>query len=298
MVGTVFNIQRFCVNDGPGIRTAVFFKGCPLNCLWCHNPESKIATPQIMYDANKCISCGRCVNVCSNHCILNGTHIYLRENCTACGKCIDACLSSAFDKAGYEIESADVLKEILRDRAFYKNSGGGITLSGGEPMAQPKFALEILKMAKENSLHTCMETCGHASAENFTAVAPYVDIFLFDWKITNCNKHKKYTGVPNTLILSNLKLLDSIGAKIILRCPIIPTVNDNSEHFKGIADIANSLKNILQIEIEPYHPLGKTKSEKLGQNYAFSDIEIVNNETAAKWIAEIGSYTSIPVKKA
>ena len=198
MVGTVFNIQRFCVNDGPGIRTAVFFKGCPLNCLWCHNPESKIATPQIMYDANKCISCGRCVNVCSNHCILNGTHIYLRENCTACGKCIDACLSSAFDKAGYEIESADVLKEILRDRAFYKNSGGGITLSGGEPMAQPKFALEILKMAKENSLHTCMETCGHASAENFKAVAPYVDIFLFDWKITNCNEHKKYTGVPNT----------------------------------------------------------------------------------------------------
>lgn len=298
MVGTIFNVQRFCVNDGPGIRTTVFFKGCPLNCLWCHNPESKIRAPQIMFDASSCVSCGRCVNVCSNHRIWDSAHIYLRENCTVCGKCIDVCFSSALNKAGYGIESADVLQEVLRDNAFYKNSGGGITLSGGEPMAQPKFALEILKSAKENGLHTCMETCGYSSAENFKAVAPYVDIFLFDWKITECNEHKKYTGVPNTRILSNLRLLDSLGAKTILRCPIIPTVNENSEHFKGIAEIANSLKNILQIEIEPYHPLGKAKSEKLGKNYSFSNIGIVNNETASKWISEISSYTSVPVKKA
>ena len=300
MEGTIFNIQKFCINDGPGIRTTVFVKGCPLNCLWCHNPESKSTNAEIFYNPKKCVGCGSCARLCENACHYadgNG-HKYLRDNCLACGKCTEECYSGALEKVGYKISVEDALKTVLRDKTFYEKSGGGLTVSGGEPMAQFEFTYALLSEAKKAGLHTCMETCGWAPCERYEKIAPLVDIFLFDYKITGSDEHKKYTGVPNEKIHENLRLLDSIGAKIILRCPIIPTVNDNAEHFRGIAAMANSLKNILAVDIEPYHPLGESKTEMLGKEYPLASLTFPEKSTVDAWIAEIAALTSVTVKKA
>ena len=203
MTSNVFNIQKFCVNDGPGIRTTVFIKGCPLNCLWCHNPESKNLKSELLFRSDKCTLCGRCVPACplGLHTVSAEGHIFDREKCVACGKCAEACFADALEIAGKKTSVEDVLKEVMKDEAFYKNSGGGMTLSGGEPMLNFDFTLELLKQGKEKGLHICMETCGFADSEKYKAVAPYVDIFLWDYKLTSPELHKKYTGVDNGLIL-------------------------------------------------------------------------------------------------
>ena len=300
MKGTVFNIQKFSVNDGPGIRTTVFMKGCPLDCVWCHNPESKRKTKDIFYSSEKCVSCERCSKVCDRGChrFENGIHLFDRENCIACGKCAMQCVNGALETVGYEITAEDVLKEVLKDKAFYESSGGGMTLSGGEPMYQFEFTYELLKLAKENSLHTCIETCGFAKAEQYCSIADFVDIFLYDYKETDPQLHKKFTGASNELILKNLKVLDEMGKKIILRCPIIPGLNDRDEHLEGIASMANSLKNILEINIEPYHPLGQSKAERLDKDYALKTRGFVDEIEVKKWIDYIAGKTNIPVKKA
>lgn len=298
--GTIFNIQKFSINDGPGIRTTVFMKGCPLNCLWCHNPESKSSKPQIFFDTNKCTGCGRCISACESalHIIEDGVHTFRRNDCLACGKCADKCLNDALELSGYTKSVDEVIKEVLKDKIFYENSNGGMTVSGGEPMYQFEFTYELLKAAKNEGLHICMETCGFAKEENYRKIAELVDIFLFDYKLTSPELHKKYTGVSNELILNNLKMLDEMGCKIILRCPIIPTVNDTEEHFCGIAETANSLKNILEINIEPYHPLGNGKNAMLGNDYALKDLTFPGDETVAEWIKTISDKTSVTVKKA
>ncbi len=299
MTGTIFNIQKFCVNDGPGIRTTVFFKGCPLGCIWCHNPESKSVKPELFYHEKKCVKCGKCASVCEFgvHSFNDDEHIFKRELCTACGKCVKVCPTQALEMSGYEISADDVINAVLKDKIFYDNSGGGMTLSGGEPMMQYEFALELMKKAKENGLHTCMETCGFAPEEHYREIAEYTDIFLFDYKVTNPEKHKEYTGVTNEKILSNLKMLDSMVKSIILRCPIIPTINDDKEHLQTISKVANSLKNIIEINIEPYHPLGKGKSELLGKDYPLSHLDFAGQEEIAQWIETVKSGTSVPVLK-
>lgn len=301
MKGTVFNIQKFCINDGPGIRTTVFLKGCPLSCLWCHNPESKAAKPEVMYDARKCIMCGKCASVCPSGCHSfseeNG-HVFNREKCISCGKCEDVCYASALEMAGKLRDAEEVIAEVMKDKAFYDNSGGGMTVSGGEPMLQFEYTYELFRLAKENGLHTCIETCGFAPSENYRKLAPLVDIFLFDYKETDPERHKEYTGVDNKLILENLKMLDEMGAKTVLRCPIIPTLNDREDHFKGIADTANSLKNILEVNIEPYHPLGSGKSAMLGKKYALEELTFPSDDTVKEWIEKISKMTSLTVKKA
>lgn len=300
MTGTIFNIQKFCINDGPGIRTTVFVKGCPLNCLWCHNPESKSTKPEIFYDVRKCIGCGRCAAACPFGCheIAAEGHVFHRENCIQCGKCAESCYADALEKVGYEIAVEDAMEEIMKDEIFYKNSGGGMTISGGEPMAQFDFTYALMTEAKEKGLHTCMETCGFAPSSHYKKIAPLVDIFLFDYKLTDSQLHKKYTGVPNDTIRKNLLLLDSLGAASVLRCPIIPTVNDTPEHLLGIAETANSLKHILEVNIEPYHPLGSGKSTMLGKDYPLRDLTFPDNEVVDSWILSVQERTVVPVKKA
>ncbi len=300
MNGTIFNIQKFCVNDGPGIRTTVFLKGCPLRCIWCHNPESKKTAPEMFYNAQKCVKCGRCARACDRVCheFSDDVHLYDREKCAVCGKCAEVCPTEALETAGYEISVEDALRDVLKDKVFYDNSGGGITVSGGEPMLQFDFTLSLMKAAKEAGLHTCMETCGYAPEERYREIAPYVDIFLFDYKITDPEKHRECTGVTNELILSNLRMLDGAGSRIILRCPIIPTVNDTEEHLSAIANLTNSLSNVLEINIEPYHPLGSGKSEMLGKDYALKGLGFPEEETVKGWIERVQRETEVNVKKA
>ncbi len=296
-VGKIFNIQRFCINDGPGIRTTVFFKGCPLRCRWCHNPESNISASELLFNDRKCIFCRKCADVCENgvHGFLS-EHSISREKCISCGKCVIVCPANALEIAGKNKTCDEVIAEVLRDKAFYEDSGGGLTLSGGEPFMQYEFMLEILKKAKESLLHTCIETCGYTDREKILEAAKYTDIFLFDWKITDSVLHNKYTGVGNEKILDNLKALDKNGSKIILRCPIIPAVNDTEEHFKGIAQLANSLQNVIGIEISPYHELGLSKLSRMGRE-AENQFAVPKKEDTQSYIEAVKKYTYKSVKK-
>lgn len=238
--GTIFDIQHFSVSDGPGIRTTVFFKGCPLRCIWCHNPESYIMEPQVMFHKEQCIQCGMCK-----------TDIAL-------------CPIGARKLVGYKAAVEEVLAEILEDRFFFESSGGGLTLSGGEPMAQPAFALALAKAAKENGLHVCMETSGFCSREHLMQIQPYVDLFLYDYKATGENEHLAFTGVSQERILQNLFLLDELGANITLRCPMIPEHNMTDEHVEGIIQVASRLNHLSEIHLEPYHNIGISKRIGLG----------------------------------
>lgn len=296
----VFNIQKFSVNDGPGIRTTVFLKGCMLNCLWCHNPESKARHPQVMLTPRLCVGCGSCLTACPQglHSFgENGAHQIDRSRCTACGSCADACVG-ALEICGKPMTVEEILTEVRKDEAFYRHSGGGMTVSGGDPLFHPAFTLALLRGAKEVGLHTCVETSGHARWEDLEALLPYVDIFLWDVKETDSARHKQFTGVGNERILENLHKLDAAGAKTVLRCPIIPGCNDRPEHFAAIAALANELTGVLHIDVEPYHPLGKSKSEALGESYALGDLGFPEDATVKEWIATIAAGTAVTVKKA
>ena len=269
--GLVFNIQRFSLHDGPGIRTAVFMKGCPLRCKWCHNPEGLRSSPELEYNPAKCIGCGRC-SVCPKGCHVteNGVHEFDRTNCVGCFACVESCPAGALLQAGREYTVDEVMKTVDSDRAYYENSGGGMTLSGGEPLLQPEFSGALLKAAKERGLNTAMETSGYAPTDVIKEISPLVDVFLFDVKLTNEEDHKKYTGVGRDLILSNLRFLNDEGREIVLRCPIIPGVNDDELHFGAIADLANELDSVVRVDLEPYHDLGSVKYAKFGREAGFS----------------------------
>ena len=298
MLGTVFNIQRFSIHDGPGIRTNVFLKGCPLNCLWCHNPEGLSKAPQVKYSPEKCIGCGDCVRVCEpkgHQLTEEGIHTLDFSKCIGCLECSRVCVAGAMESYGETKSVEEIIDVVMRDTAYYKTSGGGLTLSGGEPLYQGEFAVEILKAAKEKGLHTAVETCGMVSGDTIKAAAEYVDLFLYDYKITGEEKHKEMTGASQKQILANLELLDAMGKDIILRCPIIPGINDDDIHYHGIAEVANKYKNIKEINIMPYHTLGNAKRVKLGMDikYETHSMKLTEAESVRDIIQQ---YTATPVK--
>ena len=243
--GNIFNIQHFSLNDGPGIRTVVFFKGCPLDCRWCHNPESKSVKKELSFLKDKCIMCGKCMKVCAKnvHSFDGSLHIIGRDRCVFCKRCVDLCVTSALEIFGKEYTAEDVMTEIEKDDIFFGDDGG-VTFSGGEPFMQFDFLYKLLKSCKQKGYSTCIETSGFTKTENIIKAAEYTDYFLFDCKETNAENHQIYTGVDNKLILKNLEALSKIKSAVILRCPIIPGFNDRKEHFEGIAAIAEQYENI------------------------------------------------------
>jgi len=273
LTGRIFDIQRFSIHDGPGIRTTVFLKGCPLRCVWCHNPEGMNASQVISFSPEKCIACGECVRICEHHAHAfdaagaNGSgmrHVYDRGRCEACGRCTEHCDTRALEAVGRNLTVAEVMKEVRQDKAFYATSGGGLSISGGEPLAQIDFTIALLTAAGEEGIHRCVETCGFASWARLAPLVPLVDLFLFDFKEIDPQRHAEFTGQSNEIVLKNLRALHNAGARIQIQCPIVPGFNDREDHIDGIAALALSMPNLAGVQLLPYHPLGKSKLERFG----------------------------------
>ncbi len=288
--GIIFDIQRLSLHDGPGIRTTVFFKGCPLSCLWCHNPESKKKQIQLSFQKNLCTNCKNCENSCplNLHSFVKNIHQIDFSQCIACSKCLQNCPNNCLSLIGYDSNATNIMDIVLKDMDYYESSGGGITISGGEPLFQCDFLVEILQKAKNHKLHVCVETCGFASQKNFEKVLDFVDLFLFDFKHYDETQHIKYTGVSLKPIMDNLSFLDKIGAKVVLRCPIIPDINDTNEHFKAIADLS-FLQCVQAVQLMPYHTMGVKKAENIGADYTLST-SFVTKETSEKYFQILKDY--------
>ncbi len=252
---TIFDIERNSFVDGPGIRTTVFFKGCNLKCAWCHNPESQSFAPQMMFYKDKCTLCGKCKQICPDN----------LEKCDLCGKCTIYCPLEARKVCGKEYTPDEVLSEVIKDKAFYENSGGGVTFSGGECMLQIDFLTEILKKCKENGIQTAVDTAGHIPFESFEKVLPFTDLFLYDLKIFDSQKHKEYVGVGNEVILENLKKLLKLGAKVWIRIPVMADLNDSIEEMQEIKDFLFENGTPEKVELLPYHAMGENKYRAIGK---------------------------------
>jgi pyruvate formate lyase activating enzyme len=254
--GLVFNIQRFCVHDGPGIRTTVFLKGCPAHCPWCHNPESQSPDPELLLFPERCIECGTCVEVCPH-----GTD---PGSCDACGTCAGECPTDARRLAGRRMTADEVVQDVTRDRPFYRSSGGGVTFSGGEPFAQPEFLRELLALSKEAGLHTAVDTCGAVSRRLLFELAPLIDLFLYDVKLLSRESHREVVGLAPRPILENLRALAACGAAIWLRLPIVSGMTDSREALDQVGRLAAQL-GIERAHLLPYHATGAQKWRRLGR---------------------------------
>ena len=259
MTGMLMDVKRMAVHDGPGLRTTLFLKGCPLSCLWCHNPEGQSMKPQVAFYAEKCVGCDACVRVCPQQVARNMCN---REQCTACGACAAACPTGARKQYGREITVDEALKIALEDRAFY-GKNGGVTLSGGEPLMQPEFALEVLHRAKEAGVTTALDTCGHAPWSVYERSLAVCDVYLYDLKHMDSAMHKRLTGQGNELILSNLQKLSQAGARIQVRIPLIPGLNDSAEHIEAAGEFLQSIAPEC-VKVLPYHQMARMKYEGLG----------------------------------
>jgi pyruvate formate lyase activating enzyme len=282
----VFNIQRFSLHDGPGIRTTVFLKGCSMRCFWCHNPEGQHPEPELRYFPERCIACGQCVISCPNHAheLNNGIHVFLRDNCELSGACVETCYPRALQMEGRMMTVGQVMDEILADKPFYESSSGGVTLSGGEPALNKDFAQELLEQCKRHQLHTAIETCGEVPWTSLKVLLPFTDMVMMDIKHLDSGKHQHATGQPNDRILSNARQLALSGKAIVFRTPIVPSVNDTEDEIARIATFVRELIELAQsagqngrgkitYELLAFHKLAAGKYPSLGLDYKAHDLE-------------------------
>jgi pyruvate formate lyase activating enzyme len=295
--GVVFDIKKFSIHDGPGIRTTVFFKGCPLACRWCHNPESQTPRPERIFRENRCLRCGACLTACEHGAIsLDGdVPVTNNEKCTLCGACVEVCYAEAREIVGREMTVVEAMAEVERDVVFYDESGGGVTVSGGEPLMQPEFLLALLRACREQKIHTALDTCGFAPWQTLDRIRPHVDLFLYDLKLMDDGRHRHLTGVPNEIILSNLRALSQKGHNIILRVPIIPGLNDDEENIRQIGAFAAALPHLDGVDLLPYHRAATDKYERLHKDYTLSAIRPPSEERLAE-VARILQAAGLRVK--
>ena len=291
--GYITDIKRFAVHDGPGVRTTIFLKGCSLNCIWCHNPETISLKPELMLYFERCIGCGACFEVCPNeaHEATEEGRVFHRELCIACGLCADACYSGAIKMAGKSTTAATVLDLIRQDIPFYRTSGGGVTLSGGEPLMQPDFARAILQECKGDGIHTALDTCGNVRWNVIKSVLPYVDLILYDLKHISPSKHRVYTRASNELILKNLKRLADYGVAIEIRMLVIPTINDSHLYIERAAKFLASLNGVTTVRLLAYHSMAGSKYRRLDKPNTLPEVASPGDEqlrSIAGWMEQYG----------
>jgi len=272
--GTIFDIKKFAIHDGPGVRTTVFLKGCPMGCWLCHNPESQASSRDLLLRQGRCDVCGDCVDVCSPVAIsLNENSVRIdRSRCDLCGACVDACLRDALEIAGREVTAAEVMEEVEKDAVFYDESGGGITFSGGEPLSQPEFLLELLRSCRIRGFRTALDTCGHAEPEILRQVAEHVDLFLYDLKLIDDARHLQFTGTSNRSIHQNLRWLAEQDADVLIRFPLLPGINDDEDNIDALGSLLSSMPVRYGVDILPYHRLGVDKYDRLDRDHKLPEL--------------------------
>lgn len=329
--GMVFDIKKYSINDGPGIRTTVFMSGCPLSCLWCHNPESQSLQPVLLYRQSRCLACGACVEVCPENAISVGLEnqytdytenteehgeilikksallheirvfpvpkiLTDREKCTRCQTCIAACYSGAREFSGRELTVGEVMSQVIREIPFYDESGGGVTFSGGEPLMQPRFLSALLKACRKQEIHTVVDTSGFANWQVFEQILGDTDLFLYDLKQMDSEKHREVTGVPNEPMLENLRKLSAAGARCVARIPLIPGINDDAQNLTESAKFLASLPRLEGVELMGYHDIAQAKYEALGMEYKLAGLKPPSAETmlsAQEIFRSFGLRTSV-----
>jgi pyruvate formate lyase activating enzyme len=295
MEGTVFDIKRYAIHDGPGIRTTVFFKGCPLACPWCHNPESRDPRPQISWSPARCLGCDACREACPTGALRSRDEPADDATCLRCGACARACPSEARAVAGCRLSVTELIAAVARDRVFYEDSGGGVTFSGGEPLMQPAFLQACLEACRAQGIHTAVDTSGYADRETLLSIAPLVDLFLYDVKLIDPERHERHVGVPSTGILGNLRALSEAGGRIWVRFPLIPDVNDDAANVTATARLVKSLAPSPPVQLLPYHRIGGAKYRRLGMSYEMGEAVPPNGQRVAA-VAQLMAGFGLEVK--